>query len=288
MAPQQVQDGPRAELLDGLPVQRHHLDAGGTATCVLEGGQGPPLLLLHGGIQAGGVVWWRVIRDLARRHRLVIPDLPGLGESAPLPRLDAASVAAWLAALVQQRCTEPPTLVAHSAPGGLAARFAAGHSGLLGRLVLVDAAGLGSFRPSPRFVVALLRSTMRPSPSNMERFLHRVCADVPRTRIDSGERWEAFLTEIATRAALPEVKQAMRQLVRAGTATLAEADLARISVPTALVWGRHDPLIDLRIGQAAAAKRGWPLRVVDDAGHLPHLEQPDRFVEALTSVVDEA
>ncbi|MDP8970025.1 MAG: alpha/beta hydrolase, partial [Actinomycetota bacterium] len=161
MARQHVHDSPRERILHGLPVEQRQLDIDGTATSVLEGGQGSPFVLLHGGIQAGGVVWWRVVRQLAGRHRLVIPDLPGLGDSEPLARLDAASVAAWLAALVQRTCIEPPTLVAHSAPGGLAARFAADHSGLLRRLVLVDAAGLGSFRPSPRFVAALLRSNLR-------------------------------------------------------------------------------------------------------------------------------
>lgn len=288
MADQHVQDSPRERLVDGLPVEQRQLDIHGTATCVLQGGHGSPLLLLHGGIQAGGLVWWRVIRDLADRHRLIVPDLPGLGESEPLGRLDATSVAAWLEEVVQRTCTEPPSLVAHSAPAGLAARFAADHRDSLRRLVLVDAAGLGSFRPSPRFIVALLRANVRPSPSNVERFLRRVLADLPGTRTESGGQWDAFLAYVAARAARPEVKTAMRQVVQAGTTSLTDAELAQIKVPTALVWGRQDPLIALRIAEAAAAKQGWPLRVVDDAGHLPHLEQPDRFVEALTDLTDGA
>jgi pimeloyl-ACP methyl ester carboxylesterase len=93
---------------------------------VLEAGEGPPLLLLHGGIECGGVYWARVIQPLAELHRVVVPDVPGLGESAPFPRMDVAHFVEWSDALLRQTCHEPPVLVAHSMFGGLVARFA-GH-----------------------------------------------------------------------------------------------------------------------------------------------------------------
>jgi alpha/beta hydrolase fold len=104
----------REQLLDGLPLQARRRELDGITTVVLEGGDGPPLVLLHGGIRAGGVIWWRVLPRLASTNRLVVPDLPGLGESAPAARLDSGTLAAWLAALIQATCEEPPTLVAHS------------------------------------------------------------------------------------------------------------------------------------------------------------------------------
>lgn len=288
MAQQQQQRNPRERLLSKVPVEQRHLDIGGTTTAVLEGGEGAPFVLLHGGIQAGGVVWWRVLGELAGRHRVVVPDIPGFGDSEPVARLDAGTVSEWLAALVERTCAEAPTLVAHSAPAGLAARFAADHGDLLRRLVLVDSAGLAAFRPSPAFLAALLRSTLRPSPANAERFLRRVMADLDRTREDSGEQWKAFVAAVAERSGATEVKQAMRQLVRAGTRPLTDQEVAGLRVPTALVWGRRDPLFPLRVAEAASAARGWPLSVVDDAGHLPHVEQPDRFASALAGLTDGA
>ena len=282
---QQMQRSARQRLLAGLPLKERRVDVLGTATSVLEGGRGSPIVLLHGGIQSGGTVWWRVVPRLTERHRVVIPDIPGLGRSEPLTRLDARTFAAWLSGLLRLTCREEPTLVAHSAPGGLAARLAVQGRPSLRGLVLVDAAGLSRFRPSPGFLVALLRANMRPSVSATEKFLRRVVADLDRSREESGEPWEAFVTSVASSSGVPAVKQTMRQLVKAGTKRLSEDELRGLRVPTALLWGRHDPLIPVRVAETASASYGWPLRTVDGAGHLPHLEQPDVFVEALAGLM---
>ena len=70
----------------------------------------------------------------------------------------------------------------------------------------------------------------------------------------------------------------MRRLIRTGTKRVPDAELRRIEVPTTLVWGRHDRMVPLRLGEHASATLGWPLHVIDDAGHVPHLERPDAFL----------
>src|SRR6266508_3623535 len=70
----------REELLAGLPVAERRIELAGVTTAVLEGGDGPPMVLLHGpGEFAAG--WLRVLPDLAADHRVVVPDLPGHGAS---------------------------------------------------------------------------------------------------------------------------------------------------------------------------------------------------------------
>jgi pimeloyl-ACP methyl ester carboxylesterase len=76
----------------------------------------------------------------------------------------------------------------------------------------------------------------------------------------------------------------MSQLSVEGTGQIPDSDLARITVPTALVWGRQDPVVPLEIGQRASTRFGWPLHVVDDAGHMAHIEQPEPFLRALTDI----
>ncbi len=80
----------RERLLAGLPARERRLQLAGVSTAVLEGGDGPPVVLLHGGIESGGVYWAPLISRLAGSHHLVVPDAPGLGESEPVARLDAA------------------------------------------------------------------------------------------------------------------------------------------------------------------------------------------------------
>lgn len=274
----------RARLLDVLPVDEQRLDLGGIATAVLEGGDGPPMVLLHGGIQAGGIIWWRVLPALTRTHRVIVPDLPGFGESAPARRLDFPTLRRWLAALIESTSAQPPTLVAHSAPGALAARFATEHGDLLGGLVLVDAAGLAPFRPSPGLLTALVRSSLRPTARSHDRLMARVMHRSDGLRQDAGEDWLAVSRYSVSRARTREVKNAMRQLVRAGTRPIADTELRRITASTVLVWGRHDPMVPWRVAEAASERLGWPLRGIDDAGHLPHVERPDAFRAALATV----
>ena len=63
------------------------------------------------------------------------------------------------------------------------------------------------------------------------------------------------------------------------------ADLARIVVPTTLIWGRHDLATPLRIAEAASARYGWPLHVIEDAADDPPIEQPEAFLTALRAAL---
>ncbi len=76
----------------------------------------------------------------------------------------------------------------------------------------------------------------------------------------------------------------MRHLVAKQTKPIPDAELDRIDVPIMLLWGRHDRMVPLGVGEAAAARHGWPLHVIDHAAHAPHIEQPDAFAETLTAI----
>jgi pimeloyl-ACP methyl ester carboxylesterase len=118
----------------------------GVSTAVLEGGAGPPILLLHGPGDFAGM-WMRVIPDLVTTHRVIAPDLPGHGTSGLVGgRLDADGLRAWLSGLIERTCLSPPVLVGHVLGGAIGARFAVNHSDRLTRLVLVDSLGLARFR----------------------------------------------------------------------------------------------------------------------------------------------
>jgi pimeloyl-ACP methyl ester carboxylesterase len=271
----------RDRVLEGLPVDSRRLDVDGVATVVLEGGQGPPVVLLHGGIESGGVYWAPVIADLAESHRVVVPDLPGLGESEPFAQLDAVAFADWLTELLQLTCEEAPTLIAHSLDGSLAARFAADRGKLLRRLVLMGVPGIGAYRMPLGLLVTAIRFDLRPTERNNERFLTWAFLDPERTRRRDPEWFDAFNAYSLSRASVPHVKRTMRRLIKTGTKQIADTELRRIDVPTALIWGRHDRMAPLRLAEAASSKFGWPLLVIDDVGHVPFIEQPDAFLAAL-------
>ena len=63
-------------------------------------------------------------------------------------------------------------------------------------------------------------------------------------------------------------------------------ELARIAVPTTLIWGRHDVGVRLSVAEAASARYGWPLHVIDNARDDPAIEQPTAFLSALRTALD--
>jgi pimeloyl-ACP methyl ester carboxylesterase len=77
----------------------------------------------------------------------------------------------------------------------------------------------------------------------------------------------------------------MRQLIKIGTKQIPDTELQRINIPTGLLWGRYDRMIPLRLAEAASSKFGWPLHIINDAGHVPHIEQPEAFLRALRTAL---
>jgi 2-hydroxymuconate-semialdehyde hydrolase len=272
-------------MLAGLPVTNRLLDIDGIATSVLEGGHGPPLVLLHGGIECGGAMWAPVLAQLVEHHRVIVPDVPGLGESAPASRLDIDTFTSWFTGLLKQTNVERPTLVAHSLIGSLGARLATRQSSLLGRLVVYAAPAVGPYRMPMRLRYVAIRFAIRPSDQNAERFERFALLDRDATYRRDPDWFEAFSAYTRARASVPHVKQTMRRLVATQTKPIPDADLRRIDVPTTLLWGRDDRMAPLAIAEAAATRHGWPLHVIADAAHAPHVEQPDAFVKVLAAAI---
>jgi pimeloyl-ACP methyl ester carboxylesterase len=277
----------RQRMLAGLPVTERRVRLSGVTTALLEGDEGPPLILLHGGIECGGAYWAPAIPRLAERHRVIVPDVPGLGESEPVARLDDVAFADWFGELLEATCQEKPTLVAHSLLGSLAARFAVAHGDRLRRLLIYAAPGVGPYRMPLGLRVVAVRFGLRPTERNAERFDRWAFCDFDQARRRNPEWLEAFSAYTRARAPVPHVKRTMGQLLKTGTKQIPDPELRRIAVPIELLWGRHDRFVPLGLAEGASARLGWPLHVLDDAGHVPHIERTGAFVDALATAETE-
>jgi pimeloyl-ACP methyl ester carboxylesterase len=271
----------RTRLLAGLPVTDRNLTLAGLTTAVLEGGSGPPVILLH---SAGefAALWARILPDLVKTHRVVVPDLPGHGASplAGQPRPD--QLLEWLAELIEQTCTQAPSLVGHGLGGALAARFATDHSRRIDRLVLVDSLGLAAFEPDPSFARALTGFVQQPTEETRDALFAQCFVNVDRLRTDVGERWQHVAAYALDRARTPDQQAALAAFTMPfGFTPIEPADLARIGAPTAMIWGRHDLQVPIGVAEEAGARYGWPLHVIDAAGDDPAMEQPVAFLAAL-------
>jgi pimeloyl-ACP methyl ester carboxylesterase len=275
----------RAKALAGLPVTDRSIDVNGVRTALLEGGSGPPILLLHG---PGGNAshWMRVIPSLVGTHRVIAPDLPGQGASSPTVGGTGTEVIEWLDELVGETCEASPAVVGVTLGGAIGARFAAARAERLDSLVLVDALGLAPFSPAPAFGLALDSFLARPDGTSHDG-LWRVCAfDFDRLRTEMGGRWDSMRDYNLDRLGAAETMAGLGTLMQEfALEAIAADELASIAVPTTLVWGRHDLATSLSVAEETSRRHGWPLHVIEDCADEPPIEQPEAFLDVLTSVI---
>jgi pimeloyl-ACP methyl ester carboxylesterase len=270
----------RTQLLTGMPVTERRLELAGVSTAVLEGGTGAPVILLHGPL-ANALHWMRVIPALTRQHRVVVPDLPGHGASIVEGPLTSQRVMEWLGALIERTCASPPALVGQTLGGAIAARFASAHGEQLRALVLADTLGLTPFQPAREFGLALSGFMSRPD-SRSHRELWTLCAhDLDGLREAMGQHWSAFEAYNVELASTRSVMTAVDALMKSFALPMEDAVLRGITVPTTLIWGRHDLATPLAIAEAASDRHGWRLHVIEDSNDDPPMERPDAFVSAL-------
>jgi pimeloyl-ACP methyl ester carboxylesterase len=278
----------RRRLLEDMPVTEHRLLLAGISTAVLEGGDGPPVILLHGPM-ANATHWMGIIPGLAAGHRVITPDLPGHGASEVTGerRIDAGRVMEWLDALIEQTCQMPPALVGQLLGGAIAARYAIDYSHRLNRLVLVDTFGLRPFQPAPEFGLALTNFLTEPTERTHTDLWHHCAFNLDALRQRMGKRWQPFEAYNLDRARAPSVQAAVATLMEHfGAPAISASDLARITVPISLIWGSHDRATPLAVAMEASARFGWPLHVIENCNDDPPVERPDELLKVLRVALD--
>ena len=271
----------RERTLDALPVTERRLSLNGVSTAVLEGGDGPPILLLHG--PSGYAAHWReVIPELTKTNRVIAPDLPGHGASQPfagVPSPDAAL--GWIDDLIECTCPTPPVVVGQTLGGALAARFAAERGMRLRAMVLVDALGLSMFQPEPSSQQHCMNFSSRPAKARTIGSGASARFDLSRLQDRLGHRWDALTARRPRlRAGAPGRLAAVSSLMEQfGIPAIPPTTLARIRVPDGTHLGpRRSRGAPLRVASATPARAsGGELRVIDNAADDPAIEQPQEF-----------
>ena len=286
MSTQTIRSNARERLTANLPVSERRLTLAGIPTALLEGGEGPPVVLLHGP-SGNATHWMRVLPELVDAHRVIAPDLPGHGASEPTEAGPvAAAIFAWLGQLIERTCESPPVLVGHALGGAIAARFAAADGDRIRGLVLVDALGLGAFDPAPDFGTALQEYIADPSERTHDLLWQHCALDLDGLRERMGELWAPFTAYNVDRARMPSRRAALgRMMGEFGLPAIAEDELAAIRVPAALIWGRQDLATPLETAEEKSRRLGWRLEVIERCGDDPPVERPDEFLAILRPLI---
>jgi pimeloyl-ACP methyl ester carboxylesterase len=231
-----------------------------------------------------------VIPDLVTEHRVIVPDLPGHGTSAVEDGpVEAERVIAWLDALIEGTCDTSPVVVGQIIGGAIAARHASRNGDRIAHLVLVDTLGLAPFQPAPEFGSALSEFIAQPTGVTHDRLWERCAFDLDRLQGQMGDAWTDLKAYNLDRALAPELGRTQERLMEQfGLPAIPPEELEQISVPTTLIWGRHDLATPLQVAEAASENYGWPLHVIEGAADDPPLEQPEAFLKALRTALERA
>ena len=230
---------------------------------------GEPWILLHGlGSVAAG--WSPVLRALRRGCRLIVPELSTLGGTrCPGGGIEVGTASEVLEALrAREFGDRPVTLAGLSLGGWMAVRFALCHPERVSRLVLIDA---GGYRYQDWDKIQSLVSV--DDLAGVDRLYQALFVRAP------------WIMRVSKRAFLkaytsPGVRFVLSKLSEADT--FRKKDLARLDMPTALIWGEHDGLFTLETARTmAAAIPHAHLDVLPGCGHAVHLECPRALVAAL-------
>jgi pimeloyl-ACP methyl ester carboxylesterase len=254
----------------------------------------PVLLLVHG--MAGSAATWRsVMPSLGRHYTVIAPDLLGHGTSSK-PRHDYSlgNFASLLRDLLIALGVERATLVGHSLGGGIVMQLAYQHPERCERLALVCSGGLGKevswilralTLPASEYAMPVLfPGFVRDMGNAVSRWLGARGIRAPHLE----EEWRSYvsLTEPDTRAAFVRTLRAVIDISGQTVTAHDRLYLAR-HVPTLIIWGAHDRIIPVSHAHAAhAALPGSRLEIFDHAGHFPHTEQPQEFIDVLGDFVE--
>ncbi|WP_340538066.1 alpha/beta fold hydrolase [Nocardioides sp. GXZ039] len=272
------------------PHEVQYVQMHGHRRAFVKAGSGPALLLLHG-LGCDHTTWAPVIDALAERYTVIAPDLLGHGQSAK-PRADysVGGYANGMRDLLTVLGIDKATVVGHSFGGGVAMQFAYQFPERTERLMLVASGGLG-----PE-VAAGIRAITTPGFHQMMGVLalpgirHAGVAGLrlaSRSRIP-GTRDLDEVARIYDTFKDPRARAAIRHVVRAVVdwqgqiVTMSDRAYLTEAMPIAVVWGLDDYVIPVSHAQnAAAIAPGARVEVIENAGHFPHKDHPELFVEIL-------
>lgn len=265
-------------------LEKRSVQAGDTRWVYYEGGQGPTIVLLHG-FAARKEVWLKVAPMLTAHFHVVIPDLPGWGESSRTPgaSYNIDNQADRLNDFIQTLHLQHSLIVGHSMGGAIAGVYAAEHPQDLAQLALVDTFGLKfkenafakeALSGKDPFVYDDRAGFMR---ANAWAFEH--VPNIPGRFID------VFVQDnIKNRAFIDHTFNELRE---DSQVLSLQTRLDKLTMPVLGMWCHDDKIIDI---SALESLRGGlthtpsiSASILNGCNHMPQMEKPDAFARVLTS-----
>jgi 2-hydroxy-6-oxonona-2,4-dienedioate hydrolase len=244
-------------------------------------GQGPPLLLLHGA-SGSWTHWIHNVVPLAARFRVLVPDMPGFGDSDAPAEPHTADRLADLVIAALDMIVPPPTRldIAGFSFGGIIGGLVAARLGArVATLVVLGAGGLG-LGPSPTPPLLRLEPAM---PPERVREVHR--ENLRRLMLAGQDKAD----ELAVSLQMDNLRRARFKSGAIPQSDVLRRALPRVQARVAGIWGGRDAFTGRRLDEVKRAlgssRPPVDLRVIEGAGHWVPYEAPDRVNAVLVDLL---
>jgi len=251
-------------------------------------GQGDPILCVHG-LGANLFTWRHFTAPFSRSNKLILVDLRGFG-SSPKPYDTHYSIeehANDIYQIILREDLRRLTLIGNSLGGAIAllvaVRLCEQDPTRLSKLVLIDAGAYKEYLPG---YLKLMRS-----------FLGKLIVYLPPSKVAAKyvlrasyydnskiteEQVRAYAEPIASKGGRHALLQTARQCIPANSDEII-VKIKSITVPTLILWGRHDGVIPLKVGELLVQDLpNSTLEVFEECGHIPQEEKPEETIASIS------
>lgn len=248
----------------------------------LEGGKGPTILLLHG-YTGNKDNWIKFAPYLTKDYHVVIPDIPGYGESSMIEQAsyDLSNQMSRLHKFVQALELKKFHIVGNSMGGFFAGTYTVRYPNEIVSLGLFDAGGVKSLENS--VVIKMMEKGENPlvlkDSSDMQRLMALAFVKTPSLPYP--------LKKVMTQTALANRQFYQKELKEIGPDFFSlEKELPNINAPTLILWGDQDKIID--VSSVPVFEKGLKNHktvIIKDCGHVPMIEKPEETANAYLAFI---
>lgn len=268
------------------------VNAAGLELSTYAFGHGPPVVLLHG-MAATKLSYLPLLPALAERYRVIVPDLPGHGESSkPRARYTPPYFARVIRALLDEMEVADAAVIGNSMGGRVALEVAGASPSRVNSLILLDPAAAGLPFPLYARLLGLLPSGVAAVPVPWRK---RVVVTAIRQMFANPDRLpragylaaaDEFMRIYRKGRARMALLSAMRGLIADDPAAFWRR-ARQIAVPTLIVWGQEDRLVPVGLGERLANTiPDAELVVLPGVGHVPQFELPEETRQLVLGFLD--
>lgn len=259
-----------------MNVRKDRFNIAGCGVDVLRGGEGPPLLVLHG-IEGGGR-WLPYMDDLAARHEVIAPEHPGFGRSDSPEWLESVlDLAQFYLEFLETQRLDRVRVVGNCLGGWIAMEMAMACSHRLASLTLSAPPGVQvrGVRKADLFII--------PQPEAARLCFHdKALGQSAATEVANAKDAELDL-QLKNRSALARLAW-QPYFYRPGLRHW----LHRIRIPTQVLWGQEDRFLPVAHAKALGDLiPGARVSVLPECGHFPFIEKRAEFVARVNDLHSE-